>query len=169
VLQSPSVINEGISGEKASDGGPNEGVRRLENVLASRRPDILLLMEGTNDLLDCQVGVERGIAALTTMVRTAKGRGVRVALATIPPQPSTPSRLPCVAPLIPVFNDRIRGLADAEQVALADVYNAMKDDLSLIGPDDLHPTARGYEVMADVFFKTIMANFEQPAPALRGQ
>jgi hypothetical protein len=55
---------------------------------------------------------------------------------------------------------------------LIDVFNAMKDDLSLIGVDDLHPTIRGYDVIAGVFLEAIKSSFEDtstppPAPALR--
>jgi lysophospholipase L1-like esterase len=67
--------------------------------------------------------------------------------------------------VIPTFNDRIRALAAAESVALVDVYDVMKDDLSLIGDDDLHPTIHGFEVMANTFFEAIKRNFEEKPPA----
>ena len=40
-------------------------------------------------------------------------------------------------------------------------------DMTLIGGDDLHPTAQGYQVIADTFFKVIKDTLEQPAPAIR--
>jgi lysophospholipase L1-like esterase len=44
----------------------------------------------------------------------------------------------------------------------------MKDDPTLIGIDDLHPTPRGYDVMAGVFFEGIRTHFEnRPAAAWR--
>ena len=49
---------------------------------------------------------------------------------------------------------------------LIDVFAAMKDDLSLIGQDNLHPTARGYEVMAAVFEEGLARAFgPQSTPA----
>lgn len=36
----------------------------------------------------------------------------------------------------------------------------MKDDLSLIGVDALHRTARGYEAMASIYFDAIAKAFE---------
>jgi lysophospholipase L1-like esterase len=131
-------------------------------------------MEGTNDLLDRPEvgrGADSALAALRQMVQEAKSRGVQVGLATVPPQ-RPGGRRDAVAKLIPGFNDRIRTLASEEQVVLIDVFNAMKEDLSLIGVDDLHPTVRGYEVMAEVFLEAIKSFFEDaptspPAPASR--
>jgi lysophospholipase L1-like esterase len=164
-VQSPVVLNEGIGGEKASDGG----IRRFRSVLHQHRPEIVLLMEGTNDLLDLEPGANAAMDALRGMVLEAKSQNVRVGLATIPPQRSGGQRnRDRVAALIPGFNDRVRALAAAEGVALIEVFDAMRTDLSLIGIDDLHPTERGYQFMADVYFEAIKRSFEErPTAALR--
>jgi lysophospholipase L1-like esterase len=153
----PTVINEGEPGEQAADGG----IRRFRGVLLQHQPEVVLLMEGTNDLLGLSAGADHAIAALELMVREATGQNVRVALATIPPQrPGGVRGRDAVAALIPGFNERIRALAMAARVVLVDVYAAMEGDLSLLGADDLHPTARGYEVIAETFFEAIQANFQ---------
>ena len=168
--QSIDMVNEGIPGEWASDCGGclSSGIKRFRNTITRHQPGIVLLMEGTNDLLDPdkERGMTNAIAALSSMIREAKSLNVRVALATIPPQrpDGTRNRGP-VAAVIPTFNDRIRALAAAESVPLVDVFNAMKDDLSLIGDDDLHPTIRGFEVMAQTFFEAVQRNFEERPPA----
>jgi lysophospholipase L1-like esterase len=167
-FQTPTVTNAGFGGEEAGDGG----IRRFPNVLANVRPDVVLLMEGTNDLLDrpdIGRGADRAIDALRQMVQHAKSVNVAVGLATIPPQrPNGVRSRGAVAAIIPAFNERIRALATDEGVLLIDVYDRMKDDLSLIGVDDLHPTVRGYDVMADVFFEAIKQAFEEPFQAIRG-
>jgi lysophospholipase L1-like esterase len=163
-LQGPVVINDGVPGETASVGGH----LRFRAALSFYRPQVALLMEGTNDLLAGEPGADAALAALRQMVQEAKGRGIQVGLATIPPQRAGGLRgRDRVAAMIPGFNDRIRALAAAEAVVLIDVYAAMKDDLSLIGVDDLHPTIRGYDVMGGVFFDAVRAAFEErpPAPA----
>jgi lysophospholipase L1-like esterase len=135
-------------------------------VLLTHRPNVVLLMEGTNDLIDPDParGGDRALDALRRMVQEAKSQNVAVVLATIPPQrPGGLRGRDAVARVIPGFNDRIRSLASAEGVVVADVFEAMKDDLSLLGLDDLHPTDRGYDVMAGVFFDAIRASFEEPA------
>ncbi len=155
--QTPVVLNEGNAGEQAS----GTGVQRFRSVLQQNRPEAVLLMEGTNDLLSGQIGADFAINALRAMVTEAKSQNVRIALATIPPQRGNGLRnRGAVAGMIPGFNDRVRSLASAEGVPLIDVYNGMKDDLSYIGIDDLHPTARGYDAMATIYFEAIKATFE---------
>jgi lysophospholipase L1-like esterase len=159
-LQSPIVLNEGNPGELAT----GTGVQRFRSVLQANRPEIVLLMEGTNDLLPGQFGADTTIGALRAMIAEAKSQNVRIAVATIPPQRAGGLRhRDAVAAIIPAFNDRIRALATAEGIPLIDVYGGMKDDLTLIGIDDLHPTVRGYDVMADIYFNAIRANFEVQA------
>ena len=80
--QTPVVMNEGSPGERAAV----EGLRRFRGVLLQHRPEVVLLMEGTNDLLDGQNGANAAINSLRTMIGEARSQGVRVALATIPPQ-----------------------------------------------------------------------------------
>lgn len=155
--QPSSVVNEGEPGETAGD----RGVARFRSVLQQHRPEVVLLMEGTNDLLDRSAGADRAIAALQAMVREAAGQNVRVALATIPPQrPGGLRGRDAVAASIPAFNDRVRALAAGEGVVLVDVHAAMRDDLSLLGVDDLHPTPQGYSVIAETFFIAIRRHFE---------
>jgi lysophospholipase L1-like esterase len=155
--QTPVILNEGNPGELAS----GTGVQRFRSVLMQTRPEVVLLMEGTNDLLVGAAGPNAAINALRAMIVEAKGQNVKVALATIPPQrPDGLRNRGVVARAIPEFNDRIRALATAEGATLIDVYNGMKDDLSLIGIDDLHPTPRGYDVMAGVFFDAIKEAYE---------
>jgi lysophospholipase L1-like esterase len=164
-LQTLQIVNEGIPGEMAADGG----VQRFRSVMLQHRPGIVLLMEGTNDLLNTVNGPTYAITALRQMVQEAKSQGIRVALATIPPQRAGGLRhRDAVAAIIPGFNDQVRALATSEAVALVDVYNAMKDDMSLIGLDDLHPTPRGYEVIAETFFQAIRRSFEQTPAMLTG-
>ena len=161
--QTPLVLNEGNPGELASV----EGIQRFRSVLLRNRPEIVLLMEGSNDLGFAQNGSNVAINALRAMIVEAKSQQVRLALATIPPQRSGGAKhRDGVAQMVPGFNDRVRGLAASEGVPLFDVYQAMKDDPTLIGVDDLHPTPRGYDVMAGVFFEGIRTHFEnRPAAA----
>ena len=159
-LQSPRVVPEGIPAEYAVD-----GVNRLPQVLAQYKPDILILMEGTNDLIFQQAGVEEGSAAIRTMVQQAKAFNVKVLLSTIIPQRAGGQRSRDIfAAFVPVMNARIKQIAAAEGVPLVDMFAVFEKDMTLIGTDDLHPTPRGFDVMAQTFFDAIKQHFEQPHP-----
>jgi lysophospholipase L1-like esterase len=167
-FQTVEVINVGWPGEQAQDGG----IRRFRGELLQHRPEIVLLMEGTNDLLVAgDIGINRGIEALQFMVQEAKRENVRVLLSTILPQRMNGFRVPDrndFAVRVPAFNDRVRALAEAENVPLVDMFKVFEADMSLIGIDDVHPTRRGFEVMAETFFEAIRMHFEAPPPPVGG-
>jgi lysophospholipase L1-like esterase len=61
----------------------------------------------------------------------------------------------------------VRALAATEGTDLVEVFDGMKDDLSYIGVDDLHPTVRGYDAMATIYFDAIKRIYESK-PAVGG-
>jgi lysophospholipase L1-like esterase len=159
------VANQGVKGETTSD-----GLRRLPGVLG-QGIQVLLLVEGANDIsnaTDAQV-----LSALTnvrSMVRLAKGRGLRVFLGTLPPENPFTCFNPCRAggyAQLPSYNIGLQAIASSEGVGFVDVFTAFHGDVTtLIGPDGLHPTAAGYRVMADAFFNAIRNAFETPGSSL---
>jgi len=159
--QTLSVQNRGRSGEQAV-----EGRSRLSSVLAGAGYEVLLLMEGANDLLFAEAkAVDPAVSAMQFMVRDAKSRGLRVFLATLPPQ----NPLACcprrgsAAAFVEPYNNRLRSLAAAEGVTLVDVHSAFNGDTTtLIDFDGLHPTAAGYQRIAETFFKSIMETLDVP-------
>ncbi len=170
VSQMPTVTNCGNPGEHAQ-----EGSKRLRDVLAGDSCDsagttglrtlagapydAVLLLEGTNDLNDDSSNqIAHALEGLRESIRYCKSAGVKqVLLATLPPEFNRTGEL------VPAMNDEIRALAESEKVVLVDVYTALGGESStLIGVDGIHPTAAGYQVMADAFFAAIRANFEVP-------
>jgi len=176
--QTITVVNEGWPGETASlawaplDGRPI-GELRLPSELQEHAPEVLLLMEGTNDLFFARDelppnGIPDIIAALERMVDAAQSRGIEVFIATIPPQrPFGIRDRTRVVPLIPPLNDEIRALAARKGVTLVDIFAAVSQNLNLyIGEDDLHPTDAGFTLIADTFFEAIRAKLDiTPATA----
>ncbi len=157
--QTITVENAGLPAELATTGG----LARLPVEINQRRPHVLLLMEGTNDLNSRSP--DRVAQALDDMVRDAHQRGIVVFIATLPP--ARPAKRPTQAQQIPILNELIKQIAFKENVYLVDVYAPLAADMSLIGVDDLHPTPAGYEVMAKTWFDAIVKVLE-PAPTLRG-
>jgi lysophospholipase L1-like esterase len=153
------VINAGRSGEWAQD-----GASRFESVVSTARPEVVILFEGANDLGALgDRGVNVAASALDRMARTARGRGIRVMMATLPPpRPGGIRTLPDAQ--VRELNNRIRAIAGGEGAVLVDLYGGLRVDLNrYIGVDGLHPTAAGYERIAELMLQAIRTTFEAPS------
>lgn len=159
--QSFTVIESGIPGETASDdipesSVPTNGQDRLGPELSQFAPEVLLLMEGTNDLFfRHEEGVTLALAALSRMIDIAQTRGVQVFIATIPPQRLGGPR-DAVARLIPGMNAQLKTMAAGKGVTVVDVNAALSADIAAyISEDDLHPTSAGLQVIAETFYAAV--------------
>ena len=169
--QTIHVFNEGLPGERAAEAPP-----RLRAALAQHRPEVVLLMEGTNDLaLAAGAGADAALEALDRMLQLTREAGAAPVLATVPPVRA--SMAPAHAASVPDFNRRVRSLAAAQGVALVDVQRiitrgrcstASGGSLPCLGPDGIHPTVEGYGLMADAFFDLIVRRYDDPAAAQAG-
>jgi lysophospholipase L1-like esterase len=157
--QTPTVTNAGKSGETAG-----QGALRLPGVIGSTSPEVLLLLEGANDISGGDpLGITRASNGLRAQVKEGRRRGLAVLLATLPPQRAGGPRAGG-APLVVPLNTEIKLLAAQEGATLVDLYAAFNGDLTLIGPDGLHPNEAGFARMAETFFAVIRANHETPFP-----
>jgi acyl-CoA thioesterase I len=160
--QTITVADLGLGGERAE-----EGVSRLPGVLQNPQPDLVLLMEGANDLSALgATGPSRAAAAMDQMVRICKTRNLAVMLAGIPPERPGGRNAGGVS-LVAPYNDRLREVALSNGVEFVDIAAGFQDDpslLSLLGSDGLHPTDAGYERIAQAFYDRIVAVYEQPPP-----
>lgn len=154
--QSVTVFNDGKAGETAA-----EGSRRLPGDLSLHPADVLLLLEGINDIHGSvgPSGIPPAIAALRTMIDDARRRGMQVVAGTL--LPARPGALrPGTVALIPSFNAQMVPMAQGEGAIVVDLYSSLLSDMSYwIGPDGLHPTAAGYQEMADLFADAITRHF----------
>ena len=143
------VVNRGRGGELVQD-----GAIRIGDVLRSDRPGFILIMEGTNNASDCDAA---GFILnhLRTMVERAKANKTVPVLGTIPPNFRND---PCAHDVIDQTNGLIRGLASAEGIVLAEIFDGM-NNRSLFGlapdRDPLHPNETGYRVMANIWFSAL--------------
>jgi len=160
--QSIDVVNSGRGGELAV-----QARGRFVSELSRVRPDVVLIMEGTNDLLALNFTTSSpAAAAIEGMVIDAKARGVDPILATLPPM------RPVIAPASRVepYNDLIRQIAARQGVALVDAHRLLSagacggPNLVCIGDDHFHPTRKGYEAIATGFFERIMTIYEEDPP-----
>lgn len=163
IAQTITVFREGIGGEFTS-----AGLARLPGMLQQDQPELVLLLEGANDLNTFQQnGVAPALANMDAMVKFCLARGLRVMLAGLPPQ--RPGGVPPrgnSAALVTPYNNGLRGLAQASGVEFIDTQAAFAGDLTLLGPDGLHPNAAGYERMAQAFYDRVVAKYERPASSI---
>jgi acyl-CoA thioesterase I len=128
------ILNYGKGGETTADGVP-----RLRRLLSLLHPRIVLIMEGTNDLLQ---GKPPGETAtnLAKMVADAEKIGTRpVLLTVIPLEPPAHAQTR-------QFNRLIQRLARLDHTTLVDAGRGLsRTDYN---PDGIHPNDEGYRIIA---------------------
>jgi lysophospholipase L1-like esterase len=149
------VFNYGFGGEKVVNSRS-----RFFSALNATLPQVLLLLEGANDIPLGEDGAASGAAQeISVWVAEAKARGIRVFLAT--PVPGKPGSKQIQPILLVDYANRMRRIADQQSVTLVDLYSLMLPDAQrYIGVDGLHPNEAGYARMADLFFQAIQSALE---------
>ena len=153
-----AVANYGVGGEKAVNARD-----RFFAALNTVRPDVVLLMEGTNDIALGEDGAASSAAReISIMIGEARRRGMPVFLGTLPP--GRPGGTKSIAPLLLTdYNNRMRAAASTGGATLVDINAALATDVfRYMGVDGLHPNELGYAKMAETFFNVIRAQFENP-------
>ncbi len=154
---SATVVNAGKGGEQSP-----VGLERIDEVLAQGSPgDVLIVMEGTNDITR-DISVETTINALDEMARRAEAKNLSVIHATVIPRyPEAPKDSDNL--LTDELNGRLRNVAGVRSRRLADPNEIFRNTPNLfagfystIRPDPVgHPNAAGYDILANVFFNVI--------------
>lgn len=140
----------------------------LEHVarwLAEARPDIVLLMSGTNDIIrdnDATLATDR-LSRLVAMLFEATP-GIGLGIATIPPLSYSESRR-YLQTAVEEYNEKVRDIAGevaakGARIMLADVHGVMKP-AHLIGT---HPSPDGYRRIAEVW-KPVLLALSSPRPS----
>ena len=157
--QTITVLNRGSAGERLADGR-----ERLPDVLDDDRPEVLLLLEGVNNIRN--VPTRELAGDLDDMVREARRRNIEVVIATLLPisgarEEGRPGTLQAIKDL----NDEIFDIARRNRIGPpVDLFSVFSGMPSLIGMDGLHPTPAGYMQMAQIFFETIRERYEVVPP-----
>jgi lysophospholipase L1-like esterase len=161
--QSIAVLNRGVAGERLA-----QGVERLPGVLDADRPEVLLLLEGVNNIRN--VPTAELANDLDDMVREALRRNIKVLLATLLPiSDAREAGREGTQQAIRDLNEEIYDIARRRGLgAPVDPYTVFLQNPSLIGIDGLHPTAAGYTRLAEVFFEAIRQRNEGDAAQAAG-
>ncbi len=156
--QTIAVANEGKGGEPATG-----ALARLQSALAARRPEVVLLAEGTNDINGGASTIEPAARAMEDMTRAIIASGAMAIVGTIPPEREGGPKAGCPSCVEP-YNARVIALTSAKGAEIVDIYPLIKADMArLLGEDGIHPTAAGYDVIAKAYFDAIVRLFEAPA------
>nr|WP_283165821.1 GDSL-type esterase/lipase family protein [Shewanella litorisediminis] len=130
------VINAGVSGETTA-----QGLTRIGELLDETQPDLLILMEGGNDILRNQdkAQLKRNLEA---MIREAQGRQVPVLLIAVPDRKVFLSPLPLYQEL-------------AEQFSLPLLEDTLPQLLSqsAMKSDTVHLNDAGYQLLAEEIYQ----------------
>jgi len=148
-------FNFGVPGETTS-----EGRARLNRNLAASQPNVLLLMEGTNDhFFETDFGVIEN--NLRSMVAAAQAQGIFVVIATIPPVISngTTDRSEQQERIV-AFNPRIYAIAADFGIPVAPVFETLTavpgwQSLLMEQSSGNHPNDLGYLFVRDAFFNAL--------------
>lgn len=148
--------SERLATALAEDSGV-AGEERLIQLLQTTRPTALVILEGTNDVLE---GVYRGdgawmsqaMSALAKMIDAAQAHGVRVYVVTIPPQRVGGRRKrDAMARAIPEFNWRLAVTALVHGAVVIDAYAlVLANEARYVSDDDVHLTPSGYEAVVQL-------------------
>jgi lysophospholipase L1-like esterase len=140
-LSGRTVINAGISGETTS-----RGLARLPEVLDRTMPDLLLLIEGGNDILRNQ---SKSVlkANLQQMIELAKGRDIPVVLIGIPEK----SLFSNSAPLYEELAEQYQLVFDDSLIGGLQRSPSLKSDI-------VHFNKQGYRKMAESIYELLDDN-----------
>ncbi len=141
------MMSAGLCGERT-----DEGVSRLPSVLNASEHDAVILMEGTNDIVQ-GVSIETSLFNLRFMADTARARGVQPIYSSV-----IPIRRAGFSETALIFRDQLRGLANQQGAVFADAFETMANVPNLFTEqylDDFHPIPSGYGFLAEAFVQPV--------------
>lgn len=158
------LLNRGIAGQNSS-----VMLLRFHADVIAQAPAAVVILAGTNDLRAyagdpdamTEAALERLGSNLAAMTAMAKGRGIAVALSTLPPVGGDLTSVARSPRAVDAVNAWIRAFAEAGGHPVADYHTALADSAGLLSPqhsdDGIHPNRRAYDLMAPALIGAIEA------------
>lgn len=156
-FKNPSYINRGISGQTT----PQMLLRFRQDVI-ELKPKAVLILAGTNDIAGNTgpMTLEQIRDNILSMVELAQANDIYPIICSVLPAhdyPWKPGQAPNIK--IPKLNGMLQELANTKDVLYLDYFSAMVDNKnglpSELANDGVHPTKKGYEIMAKLAEDTI--------------
>ncbi len=155
---SPALHHEGHIGLRI-----DELTATLEEKLTVSEPDVILLLAGTNDLIQ-GCSIDSAAARMRTLLDRCQAirPQAMLLLASLPPVWKD-NAFRCDPTRIQALNERYRNLvvemsAQRRPVVFVDLYHLVAWTRADFGADGLHPSAAGYDKMARVWYTSLRAN-----------
>lgn len=137
-LSGLTVINSGVSGETTA-----EGLKRLQEVLDNIKPDLLILLEGGNDILRNK-SLSETKANLASMIELAQRNKIPVVLIGVPQKALFSNSAPLYGEL-----------ADEYQLVFDDSLIADLQRSPSFKSDYVHFNEKGYRKMATAIYELL--------------
>lgn len=161
--QAIEVFNAGLAGQRAA-----EDLDRFNHAVSEARPNVILLMEGANDLnaplgqTDVDNRINETVGAVEDMVRSAGRQQLPVFVATLPPQRAGGPKAGAAA-FLDRYNQGLKTMAANKGAQVVDVFAQVP--VTDIGADGLHPTENGYQRIAEIWLEALKAHYETAGSA----
>jgi TolB protein len=158
------VVNKGVNGHTS---GEYLHFMKQNDILNKENPDVVLLMLGTNDIrvdrdhtrTDQFIKNMNEILFLIKAYSDRNGKKPKIFLSNIPPIPENPPSTFSSESIIRVtgeINPAIESIAREQEITLVDNYQLFIDRKDLL--HDIHPTQKGYELMAENWYRHVAEN-----------
>lgn len=145
-----TYVNRGISGQTTA-----QMLVRFRQDVIDLAPAVVVILAGTNDIAGNTgpMSVDATAGHLYSMAELARAHGIQVVLCSVLPvseYPWQPGAVP--APKVRMLNDALKAYALANGLVYLDYHTPMVDAAGgldrALADDGVHPTARGYALMA---------------------
>ena len=140
-LSGRKVVNAGISGEVTE-----QGLARLAGVIAKTNPDLIILLEGGNDIIRNH-NLQQTKQNLTAMIALAKEQGVQLVLIGVPKKQIFSD----VAPFYKELAEEHKLVFDGELISSLLRKRSYKSDM-------VHFNKSGYQKMAESIHQLLLEN-----------
>jgi len=158
-----TIFNNGVAGETTA-----QGLLRIDAAL-SNQADFFLILMGANDAIritDNQLRLNTVVDNMRLLIAKAKEKNLSVIIGTV--QYFVETRGTAAERLlsrrrnrnIDLINSTYRTIAKENNIRIADINSTLGKDISLYS-DNVHPNARGYEVLGLVWFDAINQEIAQ--------
>ncbi len=172
-----SVLNAGVGGNNTAD-----LLERVENDVISQKPDIVIMMVGTNDMfwIKKRISYDQYASNLDTLIGLFKSNNIEVLLVSPPPADTSylferhDRELFVELPnkKLEVVSEILRTKSAQNNLLFVDIFNQFKkkgipdhnkdniirNEFNSGAHDGVHPTPQGYRMIADKIFKKLLDN-----------